>query len=112
MAAPHPEEQLALVDQIIEDPNLSAEQKLGRLRVLRWPKSHSNTTSVSHVNGASTLSPDQTLDLIFSNLQEKLDANIIEDIVRKQSRPLKIYWGKLSFNCQNVTQALLADAST
>ena len=94
MAAPRAEEQLALIDQIIEDPNLSAEQKLGRLEVLRSPKSQTSSSIIPATNGHSALSPDQTIDLITSNLQETLDKNIIEDVIRKQGRPLKVYWGK------------------
>ncbi|KAL8950260.1 MAG: hypothetical protein Q9222_003704 [Ikaeria aurantiellina] len=35
----------------------------------------------------------EKLDLIYENLQEVLKADIIEDIVHKRDRPLKIYWG-------------------
>lgn len=93
MAAPRPDEQLALVDQIIEDPNLSADQKLGRLRVLRSPKPPAPSSAASKTNGFASLTPDQTIDLITSNLQETLDKDIIEDVIRKQGRPLKVYWG-------------------
>ena len=43
---------------------------------------------------ADELSPQQKIDLIKSNLQEVLKPDIIEDVIIKQNRPLRIYWGK------------------
>lgn len=89
-----PQEQLAKVDEIIEHPNLSSGEKLERLRVLRSPKS---TTAIAtpQTNGFSSLSPDETIDLITSNLQETLDKDIIENVIRNEKRPLKVYWGTM-----------------
>ena len=42
---------------------------------------------------ADTLSADQKIALINENLQEVLKPEIIEDVIRKQDRPLAIYWG-------------------
>lgn len=42
---------------------------------------------------AYTLSADQKIALIHENLQEVLKPEIIEDVIRKQDRPLVIYWG-------------------
>lgn len=42
---------------------------------------------------ADTLSADQKIALINENLQEVLKPEIIEDVIRKQDRPLVIYWG-------------------
>ena len=39
------------------------------------------------------LTPEQKLALIRENLQEVLKNDIIDDIVLRQKRPLKIYWG-------------------
>lgn len=39
------------------------------------------------------LSPQEKIDLICENLQEVLKPEIIEDVVVKQKRPLKVYWG-------------------
>jgi tyrosyl-tRNA synthetase len=38
-------------------------------------------------------SPQEKLKLITSNLQEVLNQEIIEEILNKNERPLKIYWG-------------------
>ncbi|KAI4134243.1 MAG: hypothetical protein LQ347_001695 [Umbilicaria vellea] len=42
---------------------------------------------------AETLSAHEKLALIYENLQEVLKADIIEDVIIKQNRPLVIYWG-------------------
>ncbi|KAL8716007.1 MAG: hypothetical protein Q9220_000674 [cf. Caloplaca sp. 1 TL-2023] len=42
---------------------------------------------------ASAMSAQEKLDLIYENLQEVLKADIIEDVIHRQNRPLKIYWG-------------------
>ena len=42
---------------------------------------------------AEDLDPQEKLALIHENLQEVLKPEIIEDIVVKQNRPLKVYWG-------------------
>ncbi len=47
---------------------------------------------------AETLSTDQKIALIYENLQEVLKPDIIEDVIRKQDRPLVIYWGNRPFN--------------
>ena len=39
------------------------------------------------------LSPEEKLALIKSNLHEVLHDEILEDIILKQKRPLKLYWG-------------------
>ena len=39
------------------------------------------------------LSREDRLKLIHQNLQEVLKPDIIEQIVLKDDRPLKIYWG-------------------
>ena len=48
---------------------------------------------------AGELSPQEKIDLIYENLQEVLKPEIIEDVVIKQDRPLKVYWGtRFRFN--------------
>lgn len=42
---------------------------------------------------AEELSPQEKISLITQNLQEVLKQEIIEDVILKQNRPLKIYWG-------------------
>ena len=42
---------------------------------------------------AESLNPQEQLALIQANLAETMRPEIIEDIVLKQQRPLKIYWG-------------------
>ena len=37
---------------------------------------------------------NEQFDLITSNLQEVLKPEIIKDILEKEKRPVKIYWGK------------------
>lgn len=94
---PSPEESLALVDQVIQDPTLSPDEKLGRIRNLRSPHKHTDTGLTVQTNGVTDLTHQQTIDLIKSNLQETLDpTKIIEDVIMKQGRPLKIYWGQSS----------------
>lgn len=93
------EEQLALLEHILADPKLSADEKIARASKLRRPrsqsKSHSKSSSVSGANGAGgKLSPEEKLALITSNLQETLNVEIIEDVLKNQSRPLRIYWGE------------------
>ncbi|KAF2091164.1 tyrosyl-tRNA synthetase [Saccharata proteae CBS 121410] len=39
------------------------------------------------------MSPEEKLELININLQESLNPEIIEDVIKNQKRPLKIYWG-------------------
>ncbi len=41
----------------------------------------------------AVLTHDERIALISSNLQEILDPEIIEDVIKKQNRPLTIYWG-------------------
>lgn len=41
----------------------------------------------------SELTPQQKISLITQNLQEVLKPEIIEDVIVKQNRPLKIYLG-------------------
>lgn len=42
---------------------------------------------------ADSLSAQEKITLIKENLQEVLKEDVIEDILVKQNRPLKIYWG-------------------
>ncbi|KAL1632877.1 Tyrosine--tRNA ligase cytoplasmic [Diplodia intermedia] len=42
---------------------------------------------------ADTMSPDAKLALINENLQEVLNPEIMEEVVNKGERPLRIYWG-------------------
>ncbi|KAF9630831.1 Aminoacyl-tRNA synthetase class Ib [Lasiodiplodia theobromae] len=42
---------------------------------------------------ADTMSAEAKLALIYENLQETLNPEIMEEVVRKGERPLKIYWG-------------------
>lgn len=39
------------------------------------------------------MTPEEKIGLIKSQLQEVLRPDIIEDVIVKQNRPLKIYWG-------------------
>ncbi|KAF3911866.1 hypothetical protein AA313_de0209518 [Arthrobotrys entomopaga] len=41
----------------------------------------------------TTLTPNEKVELIKRNLQEVLGEEIIRDVIEKQNRPLKIYWG-------------------
>lgn len=47
---------------------------------------------------AEELSPQEKIALITENLQEVLKPEIIEDVILKQNRPLRIYWGKSRLN--------------
>lgn len=40
-----------------------------------------------------SLSADQKIALLYENLQEVLKPEIIDDVIRRQNRPLIIYWG-------------------
>jgi tyrosyl-tRNA synthetase len=42
---------------------------------------------------ATTLSPEESIALIKANLAEVLNADIIDDVILNQKRPLKVYWG-------------------
>lgn len=42
---------------------------------------------------AETLSADEKIALIKEQLQEVLKPEIIEDVIKKQDRPLVVYWG-------------------
>ena len=42
---------------------------------------------------AEDFSADEKISLIRENLQEVLKLDIIEDVIKKQNRPLSIYWG-------------------
>ncbi|EPS44035.1 hypothetical protein H072_1963 [Dactylellina haptotyla CBS 200.50] len=42
---------------------------------------------------ATSLTPKEKIALIKQNLQEVLGEDIIADVIEKQNRPLKIYWG-------------------
>ena len=42
------------------------------------------------------MNPQEKVELICSGLQEVLKRNIIEDVVVKEGRNLKIYWGNTS----------------
>ena len=42
---------------------------------------------------ADSMSAQDRLDLIYENLHERLKEEIIEDVIFKQNRSLKIYWG-------------------
>ena len=43
---------------------------------------------------AESLTADEKIALIHENLQEVLKPEIIEDVIKRQNRPLAIYWGK------------------
>ena len=47
---------------------------------------------------AEQLSADERISLIRENLQEILKFDIIEDIVKRQNKPLSIYWGRSPSN--------------
>lgn len=47
---------------------------------------------------AEQLSPEERLKLIYQNLQEVLKPELIEQVVLKEDRPLKIYWGMAKLN--------------
>jgi tyrosyl-tRNA synthetase len=42
---------------------------------------------------ASKLSPKDSIALIKANLAEVLNPEIIDDVILKEKRPLKVYWG-------------------
>jgi tyrosyl-tRNA synthetase len=42
---------------------------------------------------AAAMDPHESIALIKSNLQEVLNAEIIDDVILNQKRPLKVYWG-------------------
>jgi tyrosyl-tRNA synthetase len=42
---------------------------------------------------ASALSPEESIALIKANLAEVLNPEIIDNIILKEKRPLKVYWG-------------------
>ena len=43
---------------------------------------------------AEDLSADERIAIIRQNLQEVLKPDIIEDVIKRQNRPLSIYWGR------------------
>ncbi|KAK3114435.1 Tyrosine--tRNA ligase cytoplasmic [Teratosphaeriaceae sp. CCFEE 6253] len=53
-----------------------------------------DTAVMAQSTGAQLAStPDEKFDLISANTQELLNPEIIKDILEKNERPLKIYWG-------------------
>jgi len=48
---------------------------------------------MAQTNGSADQSVEEKLALIEQHLQEVLDKQIIEDVLRKENRPLSIYWG-------------------
>lgn len=42
---------------------------------------------------ADSMSVEDKIALIYENLEEKLKEEIIEDVIKNEKRPLKIYWG-------------------
>ena len=44
---------------------------------------------------AEDLSADERIAIIRQNLYEVLKPDIIEDVIKRQNRPLCIYWGGL-----------------
>ena len=54
-----------------------------------------------------SMNVQEKLALIKENLQEVLREHIIEDVLVKQNRPLKIYWGM--YSCLRAS-ACVADA--
>ncbi len=42
---------------------------------------------------ASKLTPEGSIALIKANLAEVLNEEIIENVILKEKRPLKVYWG-------------------
>ena len=60
-------------------------------------------SSLSVSETADQMTPDEKIALITKNLQEVLRPNIIEDVIKKENRPLKIYWGvSVSRICRTV----------
>jgi tyrosyl-tRNA synthetase len=45
------------------------------------------------MSGDKELSPQERYELITKNLQEVLNPQIIKEVLEKEERPLKIYWG-------------------
>lgn len=45
------------------------------------------------VESSAVMGPQEKIALITQNLQEVLRPDIVEDVIVKQNRPLKIYWG-------------------
>ena len=52
---------------------------------------------------AEHLSREERLKLILQNLQEVLKPDIIEHVVLKEDRPLKIYWGIAKYDQRSTT---------
>ena len=42
---------------------------------------------------SNKMDPQEKIRLITQNLQEVLGADLLEDVIVRQQRPLKIYWG-------------------
>ena len=49
---------------------------------------------------ASKLSPEESIALINSNLAETLGQDIIDNVILKEKRPLKVYWGTATTVCE------------
>lgn len=43
----------------------------------------------------ATMSAHEKISLIKQGLQEVLKENILTDVIEKENRPFKIYWGQL-----------------
>ena len=54
------------------------------------------------MGSVAALKPQEKIALIKENLQEVLKSELLEDVIVKQDRPLKIYWGTpLSTSCSS-----------
>lgn len=88
------ESKLALVTAILQNTHLSAEEKNAQINEATLGISPSSTSPNGVAKAAgSDLSADEKIQVITSGLQEVLDREIIEDVIKKQGRALTIYWG-------------------
>lgn len=92
------EEKIAAIAAIAQDPKLTLEEKNAKIiDITTGAAKKEETAKQVDTNGTTDMTVEEKLSLITSNLQESLNPEIMEDVLRKGERPLTIYWGRLRF---------------
>lgn len=89
------EENTHLQDKIakLQDDKERLEKEIDRLLRDRPTPTSSAQVSSAKAGMHPSASVDERIALIQENLQETLKEEIIHDVMKKENRPLSIYWG-------------------
>lgn len=78
----------------LRDENNKLKEEIEKLKKDRaFPPSGPSVNGKNRQNEDNDASADERIALIGLNLQEILKPDIIEDVMKKQNRPLAVYWG-------------------